>query len=82
MTSDRPYRRALPFSIAWEEISRGCGLQFDPEVVQVFQLVPKTIWEDIRRWESVDHVAGEGRPSITLRFPLNGLIALGHTSYE
>jgi putative nucleotidyltransferase with HDIG domain len=80
MTSDRPYRRALPLSIAREEISRACGLQFDPEVVQVFQLVPKTIWEDIRRWESVDHMAGEGS-SLALQFPLNGLTGLGPTSY-
>jgi putative nucleotidyltransferase with HDIG domain len=80
MTSDRPYRGALPFSIAWEEISSGSGLQFDPEVVQVFRLMPKAIWEDIRRWESVDHLPGEG-PSGALEFPISGLIGLEHTSY-
>ena len=36
MTSDRPYRRALPFDAAVEEIDRCGGTQFDPEVVRRF----------------------------------------------
>ncbi len=36
MTSDRPYRRALPMGHALDEIHRGAGTQFDPEVVRVF----------------------------------------------
>jgi hypothetical protein len=48
MTSDRPYRRALPFSAAREEIIRESGRQFDPEVVRVFLSIPETVWEDIR----------------------------------
>ena len=36
MTSDRPYRRALPPETAREEILRNGGTQFDPEVVEVF----------------------------------------------
>ncbi len=36
MTSDRPYRRALPFDYAVEEIDRCAGTQFDPYVVQCF----------------------------------------------
>jgi HD-GYP domain-containing protein (c-di-GMP phosphodiesterase class II) len=48
MTSDRPYRRALPFSTAREEIIRESGRQFDPEVVRVFLSIPETVWEDIR----------------------------------
>jgi len=36
MTSDRPYRRALPFDDAVTEIERCGGTQFDPEVVDSF----------------------------------------------
>jgi HD-GYP domain-containing protein (c-di-GMP phosphodiesterase class II) len=36
MTSDRPYRRALTFDRAAEQIARSAGSQFDPEVVRAF----------------------------------------------
>ena len=48
MTSDRPYRRALPFSAARAEITRESGRQFDPDVVRVFLSIPEKLWEDIR----------------------------------
>ena len=38
MTSDRPYRKALPIKLAEAEIFRGADTQFDPGVVE---LVPK-----------------------------------------
>jgi len=36
MTLDRPYRDALPEEEAKEELRKGAGTQFDPEVVQAF----------------------------------------------
>jgi response regulator RpfG family c-di-GMP phosphodiesterase len=48
MTSDRPYRRALSYQEAREEISRESGRQFDPAVVQAFLAVPSQTWENIR----------------------------------
>jgi response regulator RpfG family c-di-GMP phosphodiesterase len=48
MTSDRPYRRALPFAAAREEIMRYSGRQFDPAVVQVFLSLAEQVWENIR----------------------------------
>jgi ribonuclease P protein subunit RPR2 len=36
MTSDRPYRRALPWRDAAKEIRRQAGAQFDPSVVKAF----------------------------------------------
>ncbi|MBN2026300.1 MAG: GAF domain-containing protein [Actinobacteria bacterium] len=36
MTSDRPYRKALPLEEAMAELRYGSGRQFDPRVVEVF----------------------------------------------
>jgi HD-GYP domain-containing protein (c-di-GMP phosphodiesterase class II) len=36
MTSDRPYRSALPLEAALEEIRAGAGSQFDPQVTEAF----------------------------------------------
>ncbi|MGH9770216.1 MAG: HD domain-containing phosphohydrolase [Candidatus Acidiferrales bacterium] len=49
MTSDRPYRRALPFEDSFKEISSQSGRQFDPEVVHVFLSIPRTILREIQR---------------------------------
>src|SRR5213595_3299918 len=49
MTSNRPYRAALPDSAAREEISRWSGRQFDPDVVKVFLSMPDNIWPALRK---------------------------------
>ncbi len=36
MTSTRPYRNALSFDVAKEEIIRCSGTQFDPDIVEAF----------------------------------------------
>ncbi|MDO9309676.1 MAG: GAF domain-containing protein [Deltaproteobacteria bacterium] len=36
MTSDRPYRKALPLDVAIAELNDNAGTQFDPEIVDVF----------------------------------------------
>ncbi len=48
MTSNRPYREALPFAVAQEEIKRFSGKQFDPDVVELFLSVPIERWRHIR----------------------------------
>ena len=36
MTTDRPYRTAMPFAVALDELRRHSGTQFDPQVVSAF----------------------------------------------
>ncbi len=36
MTTDRPYRKALPIHVALEEVESHAGSQFDPEVAQAW----------------------------------------------
>lgn len=36
MTSTRPYRKALPHEVAIQEIKRCSGMQFDPELAEIF----------------------------------------------
>lgn len=56
MTSDRPYRRALPVDAALRELQRGSGTQFDADVVSCllrmhqggeFPLIPSPSSEDL-----------------------------------
>jgi len=47
MTSDRPYRKALSFQVALEEINRCSGSQFDPVVVETFNSLPPESWSSI-----------------------------------
>jgi putative nucleotidyltransferase with HDIG domain len=44
MTSDRPYRKALSYQIAREEVIRFNGRQFDPAVVECFLSIPEEVW--------------------------------------
>ncbi|HEX7496696.1 MAG TPA: HD domain-containing phosphohydrolase, partial [Candidatus Limnocylindrales bacterium] len=39
MTFDRVYRPALPLDRAWTELRTHSGSQFDPEIVEAFELV-------------------------------------------
>lgn len=52
MTSDRPYRCALPFEEAYDEIRRGSGVRYDSQVAEVFLSVGIKDWKAMR--DSVD----------------------------
>jgi response regulator RpfG family c-di-GMP phosphodiesterase len=44
MTSDRPYRKALSFEAALDEIRSCSGTQFDPNVTESFLRMPMASW--------------------------------------
>jgi putative nucleotidyltransferase with HDIG domain len=65
MTSNRPYRKALPIATALEEIIRESGRQFDPEVVRALTAIDPVVWQNIRH-----QVAGLGGSVASKRAPL------------
>jgi putative nucleotidyltransferase with HDIG domain len=60
MTSDRPYRKALPYGRAREELIRYAGRQFDPDIVEAFCRIPEERWAEERRRIHED-IAAEAR---------------------
>jgi putative two-component system response regulator len=48
MTSDRPYRRALPQSVAQDELKTFAGVQFDPVLVKEFLCILETSDVDLQ----------------------------------
>ncbi len=46
MTSDRPYRKALPFDQVVDEIIKHRGTQFDPVIADLFLSIPRKHWEE------------------------------------
>jgi HD-GYP domain-containing protein (c-di-GMP phosphodiesterase class II) len=36
MTSTRPYRKGLPYEVAFDELVQFSGSQFDPKLVELF----------------------------------------------
>ncbi len=48
ITSHRPYRDAQPYSVAREEIQKGRGTQFDPDVVDTFLTIDEKEWQGLR----------------------------------
>jgi response regulator RpfG family c-di-GMP phosphodiesterase len=53
ITSDRPYRKAQPFSAVVEELKRGAGKQFDPDIVERFLQIPQQDWGTEKTIENV-----------------------------
>jgi response regulator RpfG family c-di-GMP phosphodiesterase len=48
MTSDRPYRAALPFQEARDVVEKGAGTQFDARVADAYLSLPNEAWEAMR----------------------------------
>lgn len=54
MTSDRPYRKALPFSAVLAEVKRCIGTQFDPSIAEIFLSITKGKWEKAGKKQFLD----------------------------
>ncbi|MHB8874155.1 MAG: HD domain-containing phosphohydrolase [Myxococcaceae bacterium] len=73
ITTDRPYRKGRPLSVAKEEIARCRGSQFDPALVDAYLAIPDEDWAGIRRqvegleaielkrWDGQTMIAGPGK---------------------
>jgi len=48
LTSDRPYRAATDWRRAREEIHRSSGTQFDPTVIEAYDLIPDEVFAELR----------------------------------
>lgn len=46
MTSDRPYRKALPFDAVTSEVKKFRGTQFDPHLADLFLSISRSQWEE------------------------------------
>ncbi len=49
MRSDRPYRKALAVEIAEDQLVKGSGRQFDPDVVKAFLSLEKAGWPEFEK---------------------------------
>ena len=68
ITSDRPYRKGRPISVARDEIRRCSGTQFDPEAVEAFMRIPDEAWlgirADVEEMEAAEHKKFGARPEL------------------
>ena len=46
MTSNRPYRKALPFDAVISEVNKFRGRQFDPDLADLFLSISRSQWEE------------------------------------
>ena len=51
MTSQRAYRQSISASEALQKIKEGAGIQFDPNLVQIFESILPQAQEEIEEYE-------------------------------
>ena len=60
MTSDRPYRKALTFEVAYQEIRSCSGTQFDPQIADAFLSIHPESWIEIHDAVNRSHKTLDG----------------------
>jgi HD-GYP domain-containing protein (c-di-GMP phosphodiesterase class II) len=48
MTTDRPYRRGMPPDVAFAEVEKQCGQQFDPQCGPAFLAIRERIAQELQ----------------------------------
>jgi HD-GYP domain-containing protein (c-di-GMP phosphodiesterase class II) len=66
MTSDRPYRKALPYEAAFAELDKQSGRQFDPECVRAFIAIREKIIQVMnpKTWADETTLSGNEPPPL------------------
>jgi putative nucleotidyltransferase with HDIG domain len=62
MTSDRPYRKGMAASVAFAEIEKQAGMQFDPVFAAAFLAIQTKILEEMSNWAAQHQQARRTRP--------------------
>ncbi len=66
LTTDRPYRKALPLEAAFEELTRCRGTQFDPSIVDTFLAIPEV---ELLAARSEEHPPAINNPNPIVEVP-------------
>ncbi len=61
MSTNRPYREALPYGVVREEIKRMSGHQFDPTLAELFLSIEPEVWERLAMGPCPDLTHGGAR---------------------
>jgi putative two-component system response regulator len=64
MTNDRVYRKAIPVEQAWEEVRRNSGSQFDPAIVELFEVAVAVDWLEAAPDAASPEVEPADRPKV------------------
>lgn len=80
MTADRPYRKAMTWSVAMERLEQASGTQFDPSLVPAFRTACERIGEAVPRADSPPGVVAVGadldKPSVPDTHPDTAVIVV------
>jgi putative nucleotidyltransferase with HDIG domain len=81
MTSDRPYRDAMPSRVARMRLAQGVESQFDTSVVAAFEAILAGATEDYRLGRASEfgpraQAEGDGGPNVPLESPVPRLVSL------
>jgi HD-GYP domain-containing protein (c-di-GMP phosphodiesterase class II) len=76
MTSDRPYRDAMPSRVARHRLAQAVESQFDTSVVAAFEAILAGAAEDYRLAQRTDFTSLT-RPYETSEVPMSSRVAVG-----
>jgi putative nucleotidyltransferase with HDIG domain len=77
MTSNRPYRSAMPIEVAAIEITRHAQAQFDPAVTEAFSRIPLSRLAEISRlYDARPEAAAAAAPAAGHVAPADALVAI------